>query len=220
MSQSILNTDLSTNKENANLGTLYIISSPSGGGKTTLVKALTSSMMDIQVSVSHTTRPARPGEQEGIHYHFVDKDMFQKLQMQRIFLECAEVFEHYYGTSKHWVLETLARGIDVILEIDWQGAQLIRQQIPQAVSIFILPPSSKILRERLSVRAQDAHGVIEFRLNAASEEISHYNEYDYLIVNDNFEAALDDLRAVVRARRLICPRQALKYQALLASFLH
>src|SRR5579884_3074698 len=166
------------------LGTLYIISAPSGGGKTSLVKALTASMPNIIVSVSHTTRPKRPGEEDGVNYHFVDQAQFKKLLAEDLFLEHATVFGNYYGTSRRWVEEKLQAGIDVVLEIDWQGAQQVRKLMPKTVSIFILPPSREVLLERLQARDQDNKAVIAKRMAAASNEISHYHEYDYLVIND------------------------------------
>lgn len=182
--------------------TLYVISAPSGGGKTSLVTALTSQDKNIQVSVSLTTRQKRPDEKAGKNYHFVTNIEFNTLIEKDIFLEHAVVFGYQYGTSRAWVEKTLATGKDVILEIDWQGALQVKQKMPQCVSIFILPPSMAALRKRLKERGQDNEAVIRRRLQEARTEISHYHEYDYLIVNDIFKEALAFLKAIVCARRL------------------
>lgn len=182
-------------------GTLFVIAAPSGAGKTSLVKALVEATDNIAVSVSHTTRAQRPGEVDGVNYHFIDRDGFGQLIAQGDFLEQAEVFGNLYGTSKRWVEDTLRHGRDVILEIDWQGAQQVRRLIPDAVGIFILPPSRETLRERLVGRSTDATEVIERRLAQAAEDMAHFAEFDYVIINDVFSRALDDLRAVVLARR-------------------
>ena len=201
-------------------GTLYIISAPSGGGKTSLVHALLQSIHNLEVSISHTTRGPRPGEQDGIDYHFVDATSFEKLIKDNIFLEHAEVFGNSYGTSQQWVQEKLNAGIDIILEIDWQGAQQIRQKMPDAIGIFILPPSWEILEKRLRERAQDDEKVITKRMTQARAEISHYHEYDYLIVNDNFAKALADLSAIIRVRRLRLIVQKIDQTKLLADLLN
>lgn len=182
-------------------GTLYIISAPSGAGKTSLVKELIDSMSDIRVSVSHTTRPIRPGERDGMNYHFTTPPAFERMIEDDVFLEHALVFGNYYGTSREWVEQQLREGIDVILEIDWQGAQQVRAKMPASVGIFILPPSREVLESRLRGRAQDSDEVIARRLGEAVTEMSHYAEYDYVVVNDDFDTALADLRAIVRARR-------------------
>lgn len=188
-------------------GTLFIVSAPSGAGKTSLVSALAESTPRLCISVSHTTRPKRPGEEEGVNYHFVDRTEFVRRVEEGRFLEHAEVFGNLYGTSSDWVNQTLGRGEDVVLEIDWQGAQQVRRLMPDATGIFILPPSLEVLEQRLSTRGQDDHQVIRSRLSGAQEEMAHYAEFDYLIVNDDFQRALDDLRAVVQARRLCQERQ-------------
>lgn len=200
-------------------GTLFTVSAPSGAGKTSLVSALVASMADVQVSVSHTTRAIRPGEQEGVNYHFVSQEAFASMLAEGEFLEHAQVFTNYYGTSKHWVAQALASGVDVILEIDWQGAAQVRKLLPEAVSVFILPPSQETLYQRLCGRGQDSEAVIEARMAEARNEISHYVECHYLIVNDRFEQALAEFQAVVSAERLKLNRQAQKYQPLLASLL-
>lgn len=202
----------------ANMGTLFVIAAPSGAGKTTLVNALLAALPDIQVSISHTTRPKRPAEQDGVNYHFVARPEFDGLVAQGVFLEYAPVHGHFYGTSHHWVQQQLQAGIDVILEIDWQGAQQIRKKFPASVNIFILPPSRHLLEVRLQTRNQDNSDVIVQRLAAASGEIAHYNEFDYLIINDVFTEAVEDLLAIIKAQRLRLPRQAAKYARLLAEF--
>lgn len=168
------------------IGTLYVIAAPSGAGKTSLVKALINTLPDVKVSVSYTTRQKRPQEKEGVDYHFVDETEFETMIANGTFLEHAKVFGYYYGTSRHWVEKHLQAGEDVILEIDWQGAYQIRQQFAQSISIFILPPSFDLLRERLLYRNQDNPEVIERRLAAAVSEMKHYQEFDYLIINAAF----------------------------------
>ncbi len=196
------------------MGTLFIISAPSGGGKTT---ALLRKLDNVKVSVSHTTRAPRVGEREGINYFFVNETQFQQYQQANHFLESATVFNHHYGTSKEWVLSELRSGIDVILEIDWQGAQHVKAQM-DCVSIFILPPSREVLLARLQARRQDSAEIIATRMAKASQEISHYHEYDYVVVNDNFEDVLEDLIAIFKAQRLRTTVQEQRYEKLLASF--
>ncbi|KEQ17685.1 guanylate kinase [Endozoicomonas numazuensis] len=186
----------------ANKGKLYVIAAPSGAGKTSLVKAMVQSTPHVKVSVSHTTRPIRPGETDGMNYHFTSQEIFLELMNRGQFLEHAEVFGNYYGTSEAWVRAQLDSGEDVILEIDWQGAQQVRKLMPEAVSIFILPPSKEALRERLIGRGTDDMEVIERRLNQAVNEMSHYGEFDYLVINDEFDLALRDLQTIIRSRRL------------------
>ncbi|MBA2654515.1 MAG: guanylate kinase [Gammaproteobacteria bacterium] len=197
------------------MGSLFTIAAASGSGKTSLVKGLTETLKRIQVSISHTTRPAREGENNGDHYFFVSKQQFLNMIGMNEFLEHAEVFGHYYGTSKSWVEETLEQGIDVILEIDWQGASQIRKQFPYSTSIFILPPSIQILRERLLNRRQDSLDIIEQRLSAASTEISHCKEFDYLVINGDFDHALSDLRAIIKSKRLESGMQLKRHSKLL-----
>jgi guanylate kinase len=182
-------------------GSLFVIAAPSGAGKTSLVKALLGRVDNICVSVSHTTRAQRPGETCGVNYNFTTRDEFQALVNAGAFLEYAEVFGNLYGTSQRWVEDTLASGQDVILEIDWQGAQQIRRLLPQAIGIFVLPPSLPVLRERLVGRSTDAPEVIERRLAQASEDMTHYVEFDYVVINDEFERALQELITVVTAQR-------------------
>lgn len=199
----------------AEQGTLYVISAPSGAGKTSLVAAMLEQDAQLCVSVSHTTRPMRPGEQDGINYHFVSRDDFEAMIGRGDFLEHADVFGNYYGTSQVWVKQTLAGGKDVILEIDWQGAEQVRHLMPDCVSIFIVPPSPEALRKRLSGRGTDASEVVERRLNEAADECSHAVEFEYLVVNDDFDIALDDLLSIVRCHRLRMQAQQLRYSGLL-----
>ncbi|WP_432471292.1 guanylate kinase [Amphritea sp. HPY] len=201
------------------LGTLYVISAPSGAGKTSLVKALLEQDRQVCVSVSHTTRDMRPGEVDGKDYNYVAMDQFNGMIEKGQFLEFAEVFTNKYGTSQIWVEQQLQQGMDVILEIDWQGAQQVRRLMPDCVSVFILPPSTAALRERLTGRGQDGEEVINHRMSEALSEMSHYNEYDFLIINDQFELALQDLQAVFSARRLELSRQQIKQTALLEGLL-
>lgn len=200
-------------------GTLYTVSAPSGAGKTSLVKALIENSDGILVSISHTTRACRPGEQDGVNYHFVSQDAFMAMLEQAAFLEHAKVFDNFYGTSKAWVEDTLNQGIDVILEIDWQGAQQVRKQLPDTVGIFILPPSEATLRERLTQRGQDDSSIIERRMRDARNEIEHYVESDYLIINDDFDIALNEFKAIITARRLTLEKQQQRHQGLLTGLL-
>lgn len=200
-------------------GRLYIISAPSGAGKTSLVAALLNADSRIEVSVSHTTRAPRPGEQDGVNYHFVDVPHFEQLITQGAFLEHAKVFDNFYGTSQLWIEGRLALGQDVILEIDWQGAQQVRKLVPDALSIFIVPPSKAALRSRLTGRGQDDEAVIARRMADATSESSHYPEYDYLVINDDFDQALADLLAIFRAQRLLTGQQARRHVKLLSDLL-
>jgi guanylate kinase len=183
-------------------GTLYVISAPSGAGKTSLIKALLECDAHLHLSVSYTTRAPRPGEVDGVHYRFVDCESFQRMVGENAFLEHAQVFGNWYGTADAALRAGLAEGRDLVLEIDWQGARQVRGCFPEAVGIFILPPSVAVLDTRLRGRDQDDAAVIARRMAQAREEMSHYRDYDYLVVNDSFEVALDDLAAIVRARRL------------------
>lgn len=196
-------------------GTLYIISAPSGAGKTSLVKQLVAGSDSITVSVSHTTRPMRPGEENGVDYHFVAEQEFLSMVGHGAFLEHAQVFDNYYGTSQQHVEQQLLDGRDVILEIDWQGARQVRKLIQDSLSIFILPPSRQALRERLESRGQDDEQVIQRRMQDAVNEMSHYAEFDYLVVNDIFEDALQDLKCIFSANRLKQVRQECNIQNLL-----
>jgi len=200
-------------------GTLYIVSAASGAGKTSLLRALIERSDGIEVSVSHTTRPPRPGEEDGVHYHFVDVDAFKAMVAGEAFLEHAQVFDNFYGTARSSALERLEQGRDVVLEIDWQGARQVRAAMPEAVSIFVLPPSREALRSRLTGRGQDGEAVIERRMRDAVAEMSHYDEFDYLVINDDFDTALADLQAIIAARRLRRPVQAARHQGLIADLL-
>ncbi len=186
---------------------VFIVSAPSGAGKTSLVRALLESSPQITVAVSHTTRLIRSGERDGVNYHFIEPAAFQRMVAEDAFLEHAQVFDHWYGTSRLAVENEQAQGRDVILEIDWQGARQIRERLPQCASVFILPPSLETLHSRLTQRGEDEAAVIERRMRDAVNEISHYAEYEYLVVNDDFGKALSDLQALVRARRLRCSVQ-------------
>lgn len=199
-------------------GKLYVIAAPSGAGKTTLVKSVTDTIPNITVSISHTTRPMRPGEKDGVNYHFIDKTSFQSMIDAGDFLEYATVFENFYGTSKKWVDDTLANGTDVILEIDWQGHQQIKKLFPDIISIFILPPSLDSLKTRLETRNQDSADVIAKRLADAKETISHINEFDYLIVNDDFATACQQLKAIIEAGRLVTARQIATLNTVIEAF--
>ena len=203
----------------ATTGTLYIISAPSGAGKTSLVKALIDAQPQVRVSVSHTTRAMRQGEVDGVNYHFVSREEFLERLAQDEFLEHAEVFGNLYGTSQRWLEQTLAEGFDLILEIDWQGAQQVRKLMPQAKSIFILPPTQEALRQRLNNRGQDSEEIIERRMREAVSEMSHYVEYDYLVINDDFSHALSDLQSIFRANRLHQQSQQQRYRQLLEQLL-
>lgn len=174
-------------------GNLFIISAPSGAGKTSLLSAARSKLASLNVAVSHTTRQARPGEVDGEHYHYISVALFSEMVGNKEFVEHAEVFGNCYGTSKQAINTLLDSGKDVVLEIDWQGARQIRSSYPDAISIFILPPSLPALEERLTSRGQDSKQVIAGRMSAARQEIAHYNEYDHILINDNFEQALNDL---------------------------
>ncbi len=200
-------------------GRLFVVSAASGTGKTTLVNWLISSLSEVQLSVSHTTRAPRPGEQNGVHYHFVPVAEFEAMLLRAAFFEHALVHGNYYGTSQEFVLATLKRGTDVILEIDWQGAQQIRRLMPECISIFILPPSKEALEKRLRGRGQDAEEVIQKRLKAAHDEMSHCLEYDYIVVNDDLDTAKRDLQAIFVAERtrtaVQSERQSARLQALL-----
>lgn len=210
---------MTANQQPPMRGSLFIVSAPSGAGKTSLIKDLLETMDDITVSVSHTTRAPRPGEQNGVHYHFVDQQKFLDMQAQGQFLEHAKVFDNYYGTSKTALEDTLTQGLDVILEIDWQGARQVRQQFTDSLSIFILPPSKQTLLQRLTGRGQDDEAIIVRRMQDAVSEISHYAEFDYVVVNDDFDLALQQLSAIVTASRLRLARQQIANRSLLLDLL-
>ena len=200
-------------------GTLYIVAAPSGAGKSSLVNALLEREHDIVLSVSHTTRPPRPGDVDGQHYHFVNRGLFERLVADGAFIEHAEVFGNFYGTSRAAVEPLLAAGRDVLLEIDWQGARQVRKTYPECVSVFILPPSREELERRLRTRAADSAKTIARRLDESREEISHAGDFDYIVVNDEFADALADLRAIVTSRRLRKEAQCLRHAALIDDLL-
>lgn len=200
-------------------GTLYIITAASGTGKTSLVKELLTSTKDLQVSISHTTRQPRPAETDGVHYHFIDKNNFEQLIADGAFFEYAEVFGNYYGTSKQAVDELLAQGIDVILEIDWQGALQVKQQATDAIMIFILPPNKDALQSRLSHRGQDSIDVIRLRLAGAVTEMKNYHHFDYVVINDDFSDALNDLQCIIKAQRLTTAKQQANHRTLIDALL-
>lgn len=200
-------------------GTLYIVSAPSGAGKTSLVARLLEVRSDLALSVSHTTRAPRPGEQDGVHYHFTDAETFLAMIEDAAFLEHARVFDNYYGTSRAAVQAQLDAGKDVILEIDWQGAQQVRRLMPGCQSIFIVPPSRETLEARLRGRGQDSDEVIERRLGEAVKEIEHHVEYDYLVVNDDFDTALRELQSIFQANRLRLRPQLERHRRLLENLL-
>ena len=197
-------------------GLLFVVSAASGTGKTSLVKALLDRVTNLHVSVSHTTRGQRPGELDGVHYHFTEKDSFLALVEQGGFIEYAEVFGNYYGTAQATVKEQLAKGHDVLLEIDWQGAQQVRKLFPDSKQIFILPPSQFDLRQRLSNRGTDSVEVIERRLGCAVEDMQQYVNFDYVIINDDFNKALHDLESVIIANRLVITQQASRHQKMIS----
>lgn len=199
-------------------GNLYVIAAPSGTGKTTLVHALLALTSKILVSISHTTRPKRPNETDGVNYHFIDQAEFQRMIDHHDFLEHAIIFDNQYGTSKSWVEKTLAEGLDVILEIDWQGHQQIKQLFPHAISIFILPPSFEDLKKRLINRNQDAPDVIKKRLANAQEAVSHISAFDYVVLNDTFEHAVHDLKVIIEAGRLLQKRQQARLRTIIQNF--
>ncbi len=201
------------------IGKLYIISAPSGAGKTSLVKQLVADLTGLTVSVSHTTRQMRSGEIHGQDYYFVSVAEFQAMLEKQAFLEHAQVFDNFYGTAQQTVEDRLKQGLDVILEIDWQGAEQIKQLLPDSLSIFILPPSTDVLLQRLRNRGQDDEPIIARRMRDAVTEMRHYDEFDYLVVNDVFAAALTELKSIIIANRLTRQRQTGNLQPLLRSLL-
>ena len=201
-----------------NQGLLFVVAAPSGAGKTSLVKALLENDAAIRLSVSYTTRSPRPGEVNGRDYHFVSIETFREMAGRGEFLESAEVYGNYYGTSQAWIAGEIAAGHDILLEIDWQGAAQVKKCFPEAATLFILPPSIDALRERLSGRGQDSQAVIEKRMAAARDDISHATEFEYIIVNDDFDQALLDFMAVVRASRLVALRQVRRLASLFERF--
>lgn len=197
-------------------GNIFIVAAPSGAGKTSLVKALLAADSQVRLSVSYTTRPPRPGETDGKDYHFVSEETFLHMLNRGDFLESAQVYGNRYGTSQPWIESVMQGGTDILLEIDWQGAAQVRKLLPQAIGIFILPPSLEALTQRLSQRGQDSQEVIQRRLAAAREDISHVGEFDYAIINDDFAVATQDLLAIVRAERLRITRQMQRYGDLIS----
>lgn len=200
-------------------GTLYVISAASGAGKTSLVSAVLEHITDIEVSVSHTTRPAREGEVDGVNYHFTNKDEFETMVSNGDFFEHATVFGNMYGTSRQHIQEQLLKGKDVILEIDWQGARQIRQLVTDCKSIYIAPPSVAVLRDRLNSRGQDDEAIIEKRMHEAVSEMSHYAEFEYLVINDDFDQAREELAAIMIGNRMLLEHQQQKHAELLAELL-
>ena len=200
-------------------GNLFILSAPSGAGKSSLITALLKKHADMKVSVSHTTRSPRPGEENAVHYHFVSANEFRALIAKDDFFEWAQVFDNYYGTSKQAIESQLDAGIDVFLDIDWQGAQQVREIMPSVQTIFILPPSKAELEQRLNNRGQDSAEVIAGRMAKAQSETSHYNEYDYVVVNDDFETALSNIETIVLAQRLTLKAQASRHHDLITNLL-
>ncbi|HUL96005.1 MAG TPA: guanylate kinase [Usitatibacter sp.] len=201
-----------------NKGNLFVVVAPSGAGKTSLVAALLEQDQNVRLSISYTTRAPRPGEQDGVNYHFTDRARFESMIAAGDFLEHADVYGNYYGTSRRWIENELSGDHDVLLEIDWQGARQVRKLFPHMVGIFILPPSLEELRRRLQGRGKDAPEAIERRMASAREEISHVLEFEYIIVNERFEAALSDLVSIVRAARVSRPQQSIRLAARLAEF--
>jgi guanylate kinase len=200
-------------------GNLFVVAAPSGGGKTSLINALLQMDPKLRLSISHTTRPPRVGEVNGQHYHFVSPAEFRRLVAANAFLEHAQVYDHCYGTGREQVQEQLDQGFDVMLDIDWQGAEQIRRSFPQCRSIFILPPSLDELHRRLFIRGQDSAEVISRRMQKARSELSHASEFDYRIVNDDFGAALLDLHSIIRSGSHKRPDQRLRAETLLAQML-
>jgi guanylate kinase len=196
-------------------GNLFIISAPSGAGKTSLVHALLAINPDIELSVSYTTRDPRPGEQDGKAYHFVSRETFLAMAKRGEFLESAEVYGNLYGTSQIWISQEIAKGRDILLEIDWRGAAQVRRLFPESISIFILPPSLEVLEQRLKGRGKDNEAVIAKRMAAVRDDVAHVAEFNYVIINDNLNVALRELNAVILSARLGCARQLARHQALI-----
>ena len=200
-------------------GTLFIISAPSGAGKTSLVNHILTRIKGLRASISHTTRPPRPGEVDGANYHFVTRDIFQRMLEEQAFLEFAQVHGNLYGTSGVWVERHLAEGTDVILEIDWQGAEQVRRVFANSRSIFILPPSKEALRERLVGRGQDSSEVIDKRVAAANEEMSHCGDADYILVNDQFNIACRNLELLIKKQHTSSCMEGTELENLIADLL-
>ena len=206
-------------QSNSSKGTLYVFAAPSGAGKTSLVKALVEQSDGIEVSVSHTTRAPRPGEVDGVNYHFTNVEAFNTMVNEGAFLEHAQVFDNFYGTAQANIEERLEAEVDVILEIDWQGARQVRQQFPDSLGVFILPPSRQALEDRLRGRGQDGDDVIARRMRDAVSEMSHFAEFDFLVINDDFDTALEELKAIITANRLRTPLQASRHGEMLNELL-
>ncbi len=200
-------------------GTLYIVSAPSGTGKTSLVNALVRDTNHLKLSISHTTRTARPKEIDGYNYHFISEAKFKQMKMAGVFMESAKVFGNYYGTSQDAVQKMLDEGHDVVLEIDWQGAEQIKERFPEAISIFILPPSIQALKDRLETRGQDSTEVINNRMTKAIAELKHHHKADFLVINDEFEEALKSLKAIVKANRMTTAKQQIINRRLIESLI-
>ena len=200
-------------------GTLYIVAAPSGAGKSSIVNAVLKRLPDVALSISYTSRAPRPGERHAQHYHFIGKDEFERMIAAGDFFEHALVHGDYKGTARQSVLPQLEKGLDVLLEIDWQGARQVRAQIPEAKSIFILPPSKQALETRMRNRGQDSEAVIAQRLAAAREEMSHYHEFDYVVVNEHFEMAVQEVAAIFTAQRLVVGQQRIRHKALIEQLL-
>ena len=201
------------------MANLFIVAAPSGCGTTSLVKALIAQTEDLCVSVSHTTRASRPGEAHGKNYFFVSKQEFDQIKKEDGFIESAQVFDNHYGSAKQTVRDLLESGTDVILEIDWQGARQVKKSFNDAIGIFILPPSEAALRERLTDRGQDDKSIIDRRMQDAVSEMRHYDEFDYLVINDDFNLALTDLSTIIHSQRFLLSQQSEKYQSLLNSLI-
>jgi len=199
-----------------NKGNIFVVTAPSGAGKTSLVRALLEADQQVQLSISYTTRAPRPGEVNGKDYHFVDEQTFLEMLTRGDFLESAEVYGNRYGTSQPWIEGVVGSGADILLEIDWQGAAQVRRIFPEAVGIFILPPSLEVLTERLKGRGTDSDEVIARRLAAARDDIGHVEEFEYVIINDDFNTALQELQAVIRAQRLKMDRQLLRHAGMIS----
>lgn len=200
-------------------GTLYIVAAPSGAGKSSIVNAVLKRVPDVALSISYTSRAPRPGERHAQHYHFISKEEFERMIAAGEFFEYALVHGDYKGTARQSVLPQLEKGLDVLLEIDWQGARQVRQQIPEAKSLFILPPSKQALETRMRNRGQDTEAVIAQRLAAAREEMSHYHEFDFVVVNEHFDQAVQEVTAIFSAQRLRLPAQQARYKALIEQLL-
>lgn len=200
-------------------GTLYIVAAPSGAGKSSIVNAVLARVPDVALSISYTSRGPRPGERHAQHYHFIGKDEFERMIAGGEFFEYALVHGDYKGTARQSVLPQLEKGLDVLLEIDWQGARQVREQIPEARSIFILPPSKQALETRMRTRGQDSEAVIAQRLAAAREEMSHFHEFDYVVVNEDFDQAVQEVTAIFTAQRLAVGRQRHRHAALIEHLL-